>query len=109
MGEYRITRAWSNMRLVTFLTLFVTISLANAQFFNAIRNLFSPVTNLFNGGGRFVDDGLSLRRPLVVKNCFRVIVDEIRTRERGNSASLMVFSAKNELTRGESRDSMASR
>merc|ERR1711963_1333831 len=57
MGEYRITRAWSNMRLVTFLTLFVTISLANAQFFNAIRNLFSPVTNLFNGGGRFVDDG----------------------------------------------------
>ena len=45
------------MRLVTFLTLLVTISLANAQFFNAIRNLFSPVTNLFNGGGRFVDDG----------------------------------------------------
>jgi len=28
----------------------------HAQFFNAIRNLFSPVTNLFNGG-RFVDDG----------------------------------------------------
>ena len=29
---------------------------ANAQFFNAIRNLFAPVTNLFNGG-RFQDDG----------------------------------------------------
>ena len=29
---------------------------ANAQFFNAIRNLFAPVTNLFNGG-RVVDDG----------------------------------------------------
>ena len=45
------------MRLLTFIPLLVLLSVpANAQFFNAIRNLFSPVTNLFNGG-RFVDDG----------------------------------------------------
>ena len=45
------------MRLLTLLPLALLFSAANAQFFNAIRNLFSPVTNLFNGGGRFQDDG----------------------------------------------------
>ena len=56
--EYCLTRAASNMRLPTYSILLaaVTISVTNAQFFNALRNLFSPVTNLFNGG-RFVDDG----------------------------------------------------
>ena len=53
------------MRLITFtLLLTITFLTAEAQFFNAIRNLFQPVTNvvsgfggLFNGGGRFTDDG----------------------------------------------------
>ena len=44
------------MRLINLTILFVTISVSHAQFFNAIRNLFAPVTNLF-GGGRFQDDG----------------------------------------------------
>ena len=45
-----------NMRLRNIVFLSVIITVTNAQFFNAIRNLFAPVTNLF-GGGRFVDDG----------------------------------------------------
>merc|ERR1711981_238614 len=49
-------RQYHTMRLLTFIPLVITVSVSNAQFFNAIRNLFSPVTNLFNGG-RFVDDG----------------------------------------------------
>ena len=45
------------MRLTAVSILLVLGPLAaNAQFFNAIRNLFAPVTNLFNGG-RFQDDG----------------------------------------------------
>ena len=44
------------MRLLRILLSAAFFAAANAQFFNAIRNLFSPVTNLF-GGGRFVDDG----------------------------------------------------
>ena len=44
------------MRLLRIFLSAGIIAATNAQFFNAIRNLFSPVTNLF-GGGRFVDDG----------------------------------------------------
>ena len=44
------------MRILALLPLAILLNPANAQFFNAIRNLFSPVTNLF-GGGRFTDDG----------------------------------------------------
>ena len=44
------------MRLLKIILSAAIIAATNAQFFNAIRNLFSPVTNLF-GGGRFVDDG----------------------------------------------------
>jgi hypothetical protein len=29
----------------------------DAQFLNALANLFKPVTTLFGGGGRFADDG----------------------------------------------------
>ena len=54
----RLTRDTSiTMRLSAVSILLVLGPLAaNAQFFNAIRNLFAPVTNLFNGG-RFQDDG----------------------------------------------------
>jgi len=44
------------IRATPVLLLLLHALTVHAQFFNAIRNLFAPVTNLFNGG-RFVDDG----------------------------------------------------
>ena len=45
-----------NRKLIVLVIAMAGVKVAEAQFFNAIRNLFAPVTNLF-GGGRFVDDG----------------------------------------------------
>ena len=44
------------MRVLSAVVPLVCLLGAEAQFFNALSNLFRPVTSLF-GGGRFVDDG----------------------------------------------------
>ena len=57
--ELRPVITMRNLPTTALLALALVLGLphpGHAQFFNAIRNLFSPVTNLFNGG-RFVDDG----------------------------------------------------
>ena len=58
---FSLSSAPVNMRIsrknsALVLVLVSSLACVEAQFFNAIRNLFAPVTNLF-GGGRFVDDG----------------------------------------------------
>jgi len=43
--------------LLACAVLALSLGVAEAQFFNAIANLFRPVQNLFGGGGSFSDDG----------------------------------------------------
>ena len=45
--------------LFTLLACAGQLPAGDAQFFNALANLFKPVTSLLGGGGRFTDDGTS--------------------------------------------------
>ena len=60
------------MRLL-FCCLVVCMSLqaADAQFFNALRNIFAPVANLLGGGGRFADDGTQRPKVIRTKACYQ--------------------------------------
>jgi len=56
---------WEKMRVILIFAVIFAVPTADAQFFNAIRNLFRPVQNVFQGaanvlgggGGNFRDDG----------------------------------------------------
>ena len=49
----------------------MSLQAADAQFFNALRNIFAPVANLLGGGGRFADDGTQRPKVNRIKACYQ--------------------------------------
>lgn len=71
-SELAAHHATMRLNILIFATLATLLPSAHGQFFNAIRNIFRPVTNAFQrpgglfGGGNFQDDGTA--RPQATGN-----------------------------------------